>query len=200
MCRRKHRAPGDLVSMHCAQPATGVASARWDKDIPTGQTLPNPDDSRPIVRRPTDLPVAAGCDRAWARTQSLWWHSALDHCATREAPTVFIWFTFLLFCTLVSLLAHHHLLIYHSSDNLLKNVIIRSYGVFIAYLLMPFAHNVYRLSFLYCVIDLFILLLACLLFTPMCNSVVVCVTLLCFILARSGLQMRTCSQLAYLVK
>ena len=34
-----------------------------------------PDDARPIVRRPVDLPVAAGCDRAWARTQSLWWHS-----------------------------------------------------------------------------------------------------------------------------
>uniref|UniRef100_A0A8K9XSA9 Ig-like domain-containing protein n=1 Tax=Oncorhynchus mykiss TaxID=8022 RepID=A0A8K9XSA9_ONCMY len=25
--------------------------------------------ARPIVRRPMDLPVAAGCDRAWARTQ-----------------------------------------------------------------------------------------------------------------------------------
>ena len=43
--------------------------------IPTGQTLPNPDDARPIVRRPKDLPVAAGYDRAWAQTQSLWWHS-----------------------------------------------------------------------------------------------------------------------------
>ena len=46
-----------------------------DKDIPTGQALPNPDDTRPIVRRPTDLPVVAGCNRAWAQTQSLWWHS-----------------------------------------------------------------------------------------------------------------------------
>jgi hypothetical protein len=64
-----------LASAHCARPATGVASARWDKDIPTSQTLPNPDDARPIVRRPMDLPVTAGCDRAWAQTQSLWWHS-----------------------------------------------------------------------------------------------------------------------------
>ena len=32
-----------LVSAHCAQPATGVAGA-------PGQTLPNPDDARPIVR------------------------------------------------------------------------------------------------------------------------------------------------------
>ena len=43
----------------------------------------NPDDAGPIVRRPTGLPVAAGGDRAWARTQNLWWHS-LDHCATHE--------------------------------------------------------------------------------------------------------------------
>jgi hypothetical protein len=57
--------------VHCARPATGAAGAWWDKDIPTGQTLPNLDDARPIVRRPTDLPVAAGYDRAWARTQSL---------------------------------------------------------------------------------------------------------------------------------
>jgi hypothetical protein len=56
-----------LVGAHCTRPATQVTGARWDNDIPTGQTLPNPDDARPIV--------AAGCDRAWARTQSLWWHS-----------------------------------------------------------------------------------------------------------------------------
>ena len=60
------------------------------RDEPTGQTLPNPDDARPIVRRPTDLPVAADCDRAWARTQSLVAQlvlrcRALDHCATWEA-------------------------------------------------------------------------------------------------------------------
>ena len=29
----------------------------------------------PIVRRPMGLQVAAGFDRAWAQTQSLWWHS-----------------------------------------------------------------------------------------------------------------------------
>ncbi|XP_064879539.1 upstream stimulatory factor 1-like isoform X4 [Oncorhynchus nerka] len=39
MCRRKHRTPGDRVSVHCSRPATGVTSARWDKDIPAGQTL-----------------------------------------------------------------------------------------------------------------------------------------------------------------
>jgi hypothetical protein len=38
-----------LVSAHCARPATGVAGAWWDKDIPTDQALPNPDDARPIV-------------------------------------------------------------------------------------------------------------------------------------------------------
>jgi hypothetical protein len=80
MCRRKHHTPGDLVSVHCAWPDTGVASARWDKDIPAGQTLPNQDKSWPIVRRPMGLPVTAGCDRAWALRCS-----ALDHCATREA-------------------------------------------------------------------------------------------------------------------
>ena len=78
MCQRKHRKPSDLVSVHCAQPATGVASARLDKDIPAGpagQTLHSPDDAVPIMRRPMSLPVAAGCGRAWAWTQSLWWHS-----------------------------------------------------------------------------------------------------------------------------
>jgi hypothetical protein len=34
MCRRKHHTPGDCVSMHCTRPATGVAGAQWDKDIP----------------------------------------------------------------------------------------------------------------------------------------------------------------------
>ncbi|XP_071270748.1 eukaryotic translation initiation factor 1A, X-chromosomal-like isoform X3 [Salvelinus alpinus] len=42
MCRRKHHTPGYRVSVHCARPATGVASALWDKDIPAGQTLPKP--------------------------------------------------------------------------------------------------------------------------------------------------------------
>jgi hypothetical protein len=39
-CRRKHCTPGDRVGVHCARPATGVASARWDKDIPASQDLP----------------------------------------------------------------------------------------------------------------------------------------------------------------
>jgi hypothetical protein len=69
-----------LFSVHCARPTIGVAGARWDKDIPTGQPLPNP-----IVRRPTDLSVAAGYDRTWARTQSLWWHSW--HCSTTPLTT-----------------------------------------------------------------------------------------------------------------
>jgi hypothetical protein len=38
MCWRKHGTPVDRVSVHCAQPTTGVASARWDKNIPAGQT------------------------------------------------------------------------------------------------------------------------------------------------------------------
>ena len=46
---------GDLVSVHCARPATGFASVRWDKDIPAGQTLPNPDNAGPIVHRPMGL-------------------------------------------------------------------------------------------------------------------------------------------------
>ena len=42
------------------------------------------------MRCPTDLPVVAGYDRAWAQTQSLvaqlaLQYSALNHCATREA-------------------------------------------------------------------------------------------------------------------
>ena len=41
----------------------------------TTQALTNLGDARPIVLRPTDLPVAAGYDRAWVQTQSLWWHS-----------------------------------------------------------------------------------------------------------------------------
>ena len=73
-----------LVSVHCARPDTGVAAAQWDKDIPTAQALPNPDDARPIVRRPMDLPVAARL-RAWARTQSLWWHSW--RCSTAPLTT-----------------------------------------------------------------------------------------------------------------
>jgi hypothetical protein len=74
-----------LASAHCPRPATGVADVRWDKDIPTNQALPNPDDTSPIVRRPTDLPVAAGYNRAWARIQSLWWYSW--HCSTAPLTT-----------------------------------------------------------------------------------------------------------------
>ena len=40
MCRMNHRTPGDHISVHCARPATGIAIAWWDKDIPAGQTLP----------------------------------------------------------------------------------------------------------------------------------------------------------------
>ena len=83
--------PATLVSAHCARPATGVAGARQDKDIPTAPTLPTPDDARPIVRRPTDLSVAAGYDRAWANpgtlmAQLVLQYSALNPCAPREAP------------------------------------------------------------------------------------------------------------------
>ena len=76
-----------LVSAHCARPATGVTGARRDKDITTGQPLPNPDDARPIVRRPTDLPVAAGLRQSLgAHPESLMaqlalQYSALNHCA-----------------------------------------------------------------------------------------------------------------------
>ena len=34
MCQRKHCPPGDRVSVHCARTETGVAIARWDKNIP----------------------------------------------------------------------------------------------------------------------------------------------------------------------
>jgi hypothetical protein len=50
MCRGKHRTPGDRVSMHCSHPATGVASARWDKNILPAKPSRNPDDAGPIVR------------------------------------------------------------------------------------------------------------------------------------------------------
>ena len=49
----------------------GPPQASLVRDIPASQTLPNPDNARPIVRRPMDLPVVAGCNRTWAQTQSL---------------------------------------------------------------------------------------------------------------------------------
>jgi hypothetical protein len=40
-----------------ARPATGVARARWDKDIPAGyKHSTNPEDAGPIVRHPMGLP------------------------------------------------------------------------------------------------------------------------------------------------
>ena len=67
MCRRKCHAFGDSVSMYCARPPTGVASARWDK-----------------VRRPMGLPGAADCDRAWTLTR-ISSGTALDNCTTLKA-------------------------------------------------------------------------------------------------------------------
>ena len=61
--------PGDGVSVHCARPATGVVSARWEKDIPAAKPSPNPDDAGPIVCQPMGLPVVAGCDTAWTQTR-----------------------------------------------------------------------------------------------------------------------------------
>jgi hypothetical protein len=51
----------------------------------------NSDDSGPIVCRLMGLPVTAGCDTAWDRTQVC--SDALDHCATREAviSATFVW-------------------------------------------------------------------------------------------------------------
>ena len=89
---------------------------------------------------------------------------------------VFVYF-FLLFCTPVFLLAHHHLHIYHSSVNFLNCNYFATMAYLLPYLLTPFAHTVYR--FFYCVID-------CTFVYPMCNCVVF-VALLCFILARSQL-------------
>ena len=57
------------VSVHAPGPPQGVAIAQWDKDIPAGQTLPNPDDAGPIVRHHTCLPVMASCDTALDSTQ-----------------------------------------------------------------------------------------------------------------------------------
>ena len=55
---------------HCVRPATGVAIARWDKDIPLpAKPSPNPDDTAPIVRCPMGLPDATGCGRSWTRTR-----------------------------------------------------------------------------------------------------------------------------------
>ena len=59
-------------------------------------------------------------------------------------------------------------------------------------LISPHLHTLY-IDFFFCIID-------CMFVYFMCNSFFVCVELLRFILARSQLQMRTCSQLAYLVK
>ena len=60
------------------------------------------------------------------------------------------------------------------------------------YLPYPTSVHILYIDFFYCIID-------CMFVYSMCNSVV-CVELLCFILSRSQLQMRTLSQLAYLVK
>jgi hypothetical protein len=66
MCQRKHHTPGDRVSVHCARPATGVASVRWDKTSLPAKPSAKSDDAGPI-----GLPVGAGCNRAWTRTQNL---------------------------------------------------------------------------------------------------------------------------------
>ena len=50
---------------------------------------------------------------------------------------------FLLFCTLVFLLAHHQLHIYHSSVNLLNCNYFTTMAYLLPYLLTPFAHIVY---------------------------------------------------------
>ena len=71
----------------------------------------------PIVRRPTDLPVAASYDRAWARTQSLWWRNwccstALLTTAPPGRPSVqtFDWYCICvcLFIMYVNLCVHVH--------------------------------------------------------------------------------------------
>ena len=83
--------------------------------------------------------------------------------STYLIPILFL-FYFLLFCTPVFLLAHHHLHIYHSNVNLLNC----NYFATMAYLLpslsMPFADTVHRL--------IFIVLVTVRLFVP-------CVTLCC---------------------
>ena len=54
--------------------------------------VPNPDDARPIVRRPTDLPVTTEPGHeprdsdGTAGAVALRSGAALYHCATREAP------------------------------------------------------------------------------------------------------------------
>ena len=75
----------------CAQPATGVARARWDKDIPA---RPNP----PLTR----APLGQSCAASWvsrsrpAATQpglepgSLVAQLALHHPATREAVAILL--------------------------------------------------------------------------------------------------------------
>ena len=54
---------------------------------PIGQTLPNPDNTRPIVGRPTDLRVTTEPGRCWQSlvAQLALQYSAFNHCATREA-------------------------------------------------------------------------------------------------------------------
>jgi hypothetical protein len=88
---------------------------------------------------------------------------------------VFIYFSALLHT--VSLLAHHQLLIYHSSVNLLNCNYVATMAYLLPAYLTPFTHTVYRLFFLivFLTVRLFI------------QCVVVCVTLLCFILAMSQL-------------
>ena len=88
------------------------------------------------------------------------------------------------FCTPVSLLTHHHLLITICSLITRVNLLNCNYFAIMAYLLPTSSchlHTLYiDILFLYCVID-------CTLVYSMCNCVVVCVALLSFILARSQL-------------
>ena len=91
---------------------------------------------------------------------------------------VFINFFLLLFCTPVLLLAHRHLHIYHSSLNLLNCNYFATMAYLLPYLLTPFAHTVYRLSFFYCVIDYTLVY-------SMCNSVLLFVSH-CFALTWPG--------------
>jgi hypothetical protein len=68
--------------------------------------------------------------------------------------------------------------IYHSSVNLLNCNYFATIGLFTA--LPPYAICTHCIDFFYCVID-------CTFDYSLCNSVVVCVALLCFILASSQL-------------
>ena len=78
--------------------ATGVTGARWDKEIPTNQSLPNPDDAN--CASPHGPPgrgrlrQSIGANPGTLMAQLALQYSTLNYCATREAADTDCYFWF----------------------------------------------------------------------------------------------------------